>query len=79
MAVTTKRLTTVKQTAELYPAFPSSSLRWLIFNKQTNGFAKCIRKIGRKVLIDLDQFESWVDSHKDGSCAITPRTSKSIW
>lgn len=67
MLTTQKRLSTVKQTAELYPAFSLSSLRWLIFNKQANGFSMCVRKIGRKVLIDLDQFEAWVDAQQGGN------------
>lgn len=59
-----KRLATVKQAAEIYPAFKISSLRWLIFNEKENGFSCCVRRLGRKVLIDLDQFESWVDAQK---------------
>lgn len=61
-----KRLATVKQTSEIYPAFSVPSLRWLIFNGNQNGFQACIRKIGRKVLIDLEQLESWIDSQKGG-------------
>ena len=66
MTVATKRLASVNQTAALYPAFTVSSLRWLIFNQRLNGFSKCIRKIGRKILINLDQFESWVDEQRVG-------------
>ncbi len=61
-----KRLATVKQTAEIYPAFSTSSIRWLIFNGSQNGFIQCVRKIGVKVLIDLDTFETWVDAQKAG-------------
>lgn len=57
-----RRLGTVKQTGEAYPAFSEASLRWLIFNASQNGFDACIRRIGRKVLIDWDAFESWVDA-----------------
>ncbi len=64
--VEAKRLVTVRQAAEIYPAFKLSSLRWLIFNEKANGFSCCIRRIGRKVLIDLDQFESWVDAQQGG-------------
>lgn len=67
MTVITKRLTTVRQTAELYAGFSTSSLRWLIFNQKTNGFSICVRKIGRKVLIDLDQFEAWIDAQTGGA------------
>lgn len=54
------RYLTVKQIPEHYPAFTESSIRWLIFNKNTNGFAKCVRKIGRKIIIDTNDFEQWI-------------------
>ena len=58
-----KRLAPVRKIPELYPhAFTESAIRWLIFNEKQNGFLCCVRRIGRKVLIDLDQFESWIDS-----------------
>jgi hypothetical protein len=60
----TKRLATVKQTAPIYPAFKISSLRWLIFNEKSNGFSHCVRRIGEKILLDLDLFENWVDAQK---------------
>ncbi len=57
-----KRLAPVKKIPIIYPdSFTESSIRWLIFNEKHNGFTRCIRRIGRKVLIDLDQFESWID------------------
>jgi len=37
-------------------------MRWLIFNASENGFNHCIRRVGRKVLIDLDAFEEWMDN-----------------
>lgn len=58
----TKRLATVKQMSQLYPAFSESSLRWLIFNQKHNGFACCVKKVGRKVVISLDEFEKFIDS-----------------
>ena len=61
----TKRLAAVKQIPEIYPGiFSQSSIRWLIFNENTNGFSCCIRRVGRKVLIDLDEFEKWIDQQK---------------
>lgn len=60
---TKKRLAAVKQIPELYPGvFTQSSIRWLIFNEKHNGFAACVRRIGKKILIDLDAFESFIDS-----------------
>ncbi len=61
-----KRLYTVKQTVEAYPAFREGGLRYLIFHAdghKPNGFACCIRRIGRKVLIDADSFEAWIAQH----------------
>jgi hypothetical protein len=56
-----KRFSCVKEIAKAYSdAFSESSIRWLIFNEKTNGFSCCVKRIGRKVLIDLDQFEAWI-------------------
>jgi hypothetical protein len=58
-----KRLATAKKIPELYPGvFTESSIRWLIFNEDINGFSSCVRRIGKKVLIDLDLFEEWIDA-----------------
>ena len=56
------RLSTVKNLPGKYPdaEITESSIRWLIFNAEHNGFHICIRRLGRKILIDLDQFESWL-------------------
>jgi hypothetical protein len=58
------RLSTVRKLPTIYPdaEFTQSSIRWLIFNANHNGFDKCIRRAGRKVLIDLDSFEEWMDN-----------------
>ncbi len=63
--VSGKRLATFRQTAQLYPAFTESALRWLRFNGNTNGFNKCVRKIGRRCFLDLDELDTWIDQQKD--------------
>ncbi|MGD0465911.1 MAG: DNA-binding protein [Gammaproteobacteria bacterium] len=64
---TIKRLATVKKIPELYPGvFTESSIRWLIFNEKQNGFSCCVRRLGKKVLIDLDKFESFIDGKQQG-------------
>jgi len=62
--IPSKRLCTVKSVPNKYPdaGFSESSIRWLIFNSKENGFDACIRRIGKKILIDLDQFEIWLDN-----------------
>lgn len=56
-----KQFLTIKQAAITYPAFTESSFRWLLFNANQNGFKKCVRRIGRRVLIDVEIFEDWVN------------------
>ena len=45
-----------------YP--PLGQLRALVFNSKTNGFERCIRRIGKRILIDESQYFNWVDSQK---------------
>ena len=58
-----KRIATVKNLPSKYPDanITESSIRWWIFNARENGFAKCVVRVGRKILIDLDRFEEWLD------------------
>ena len=60
-----KRLLTFKQAAELYPAFTESAFRWMRFNGDSNGFNACVRKVGRRVLLDADSFERWLDEQQE--------------
>ncbi len=41
---------------------PIGGLRHLIFYSQSNGFARCIRRVGRRVLIDEAAFFEWVEA-----------------
>lgn len=55
---------TVEQFAQKYPAFTPPSLRWLLFNRATNGLDSAIVQLGRKVLIDEQAFVAWLREHK---------------
>lgn len=55
-------LLTVRQFSEKHKAFPEGGLRHQIFNAKDNGFNNCIRRMGRKVLIDEAAFFEWLDS-----------------
>jgi hypothetical protein len=57
---------TFRQAAERYPAFSESALRWLRFNGCENGFDACVIKLGRRVLLDTEAFERWLETHRDG-------------
>jgi len=50
---------------EVYHPWPSNAgLRSIIFNKDTNGFDRAVKTIGRRVLIDEQEFFKWVDSQQ---------------
>jgi hypothetical protein len=60
-------LRSVRQLAdELKPTggFTESSLRWLIFNGQSNGFDACLVRVGRKVFIDRQRFGQWLEAQR---------------
>ena len=54
------RLLTVKEWAKHHNHPPEGGLRHLIFNAKSNGFERCIRRIGRRVLIDEAEYFNWV-------------------
>lgn len=61
---------TVKQFVEKHPAFTAGGMRSLIFNASgdradPDGFARCIRRIGRKVLIDERGFFDCLDNQQN--------------
>lgn len=47
---------------------PIGGLRHLIFYAKTNGFDACIRRVGRRVLIDEAKYFEWVESQADPAC-----------
>ena len=47
-------------------SWPSAGgLRHLIFNAKENGFDSVISRVGRRVLINEQEFFRWVDSHRE--------------
>jgi hypothetical protein len=59
-----RTLHTVQQFSQKHPAFTPGSLRWLLFHRETNGLARAVLKVGRRVLLDEDAFFTWLDEHK---------------
>lgn len=57
-------LLTVKQFAIKHPAFSEASLRYHIFHERTNGLNLALRRIGRKILINEEQFFIWIDAQQ---------------
>jgi hypothetical protein len=52
----TPRLLSVRQFSLEHKAFTEASLRFMMFNENTNGFKRAFLRIGRKRLIDEDMF-----------------------
>ena len=59
-----EQFSTVEQLAAKFPAFTVPSLRWLLFNRETNGLSSAVVQLGRKVLIDEQAFVAWLRSRK---------------
>ena len=55
---------TMDQIPLRYPAFTKGGLKWLRFNGEANGFNTCIRKLGKKCVVSIRAFETWVNSQK---------------
>lgn len=58
-------LKTVTAFAEQGP-FTEAQIRWWIFNEATNGLRShgAVLRIGRRVYIDTDAFDSWIESQQ---------------
>ena len=54
------RLIPVTNWSDYHSWPPVGGLRHLIFHENTNGFHQCVRRVGRRVLIDEDAFFVWV-------------------
>ena len=61
----TKNLKTVSAFAAASP-FTEAQVRWWIFNEYTNGLAShgALIRIGRRIYIDVDAFDAWIDSQQ---------------
>ena len=66
-AGTERRLIPVTQWSKHHSWPPIGGLRHLIFHERSNGFARCVRRVGRKVLIDEAKFFEWVESLNEKS------------
>lgn len=53
---------TIRQLTTSNPAFTEGGIRALIFRAESNGFKRCIRRIGRKILISKSAFSHWIEA-----------------
>lgn len=72
---------TIRQLSERFPAFSEPALRNLVFCSKDrpssrgiipgNGLDRAIIRIGRKVLIDAEQFQMWLQEKQGGGHGAT--------
>ena len=51
---------TPKKLSVAEDAFSESSIRWHVFNAKRNGLEPHVRRIGRKVIINVAGFRQWI-------------------
>jgi hypothetical protein len=63
-----RKLKTVAQFADDTP-FTEAQIRWWIFNADTNGLAPAFVRVGRRVYIDTEAFDAWLDRGVQATCS----------
>ncbi len=51
----------VKRWPEFHPWPSVNGLRFMLFHRKTNGLAKAVVKVGKRVLINEEEFFKWVE------------------
>jgi len=60
-----KNLRTIKQlAAEAAPIFTEGKLRWWVYNADKNGLIVAIVRVGGRIYLDKEAFNSWLESLK---------------
>lgn len=64
-STTGKRFASVSNMPAIYSdlGWEIGTFRWLIFNRDTNDFKVCLLKVGSRWVIDMDKFETWLQSN----------------
>ncbi len=67
--MTSSRLIPLTKWHEYHPWPSTSQLRHLVFEAELNGFDRCLRRVGRKILIIESEFFAWVEEvNQRGGC-----------
>ncbi|MGI6458540.1 MAG: hypothetical protein ACOX5J_00315 [Candidatus Hydrogenedentales bacterium] len=64
------RLLSVSQFCNKHEWATIGGLRHLLFNREANGFDKCVVRLGRKILLDEAAVFAWLERHgREGGVA----------
>jgi hypothetical protein len=55
-------LLTVQQFCEKHKAFTLGGMRWLLFNRTTNGLEQAVVVVGRRLLLNETEFFRWLSA-----------------
>lgn len=66
-----RKLATIKQLAA-DSCFTEGQIRWWLFHAGSNGLEdhNAIVRVGRRVYIDVDRFEAWIDSQQQPTALV---------
>ena len=56
-------LITVKQYADKFPWPTVQGMRWIIFNQKSFRAEHCFKKVGKRVLVDSEEFQKWMKTN----------------
>ena len=63
------KLYTIKEWPHSWPT--EGGLRWLVYNRDFNGFHQVVKRVGRRILLDEGEFFKWVA--EQGGRRLSPR------
>ena len=68
---TQSQFLTAPKLAEKYKSagFTEAGIRWQLFNREHNGFNRCVVRVGRRVLIDEVEFIAGLRSQREAKVA----------
>jgi hypothetical protein len=61
----TRRLIPLTSWNSIHSYPPLGQLRNLVFNAEKTGFGNCIRRVGKRILIDEQKYFEWVDQQSN--------------
>jgi len=65
-----KQYSTIKNFVRKYPDFlTEGGIRHLIFWEKQNNFHTCVKRVGRRILLDEDEVFSWVEQQNKAFCS----------
>lgn len=70
-----RRLYSIKEWIKRHPSMKEGGIRHLIFYGQQNGFDAVIKRVGRRVYIDEDDFFLWIEKENPKPSDLAKKSS----